>query len=777
MNQIITNKKPSEAPQSSKTFLAILSIMIILSFLSFSTALIWNSTTFNNSLASENLSFAGGDNLTRWLQIPNTVNFLSSGFFNLSGYLAGDYAHHGEIMTVDGGSVGYSAGLVIIPNEEVILKKVSLVSGVTASTVKVFLSNGTLVASAPITNLNATFNTNLSRLHKYYILANHTTNYNRWLNDTTTLPVNTTFILFNNSIYDENSFTQVYSSTFNIAGINVVTTSNLTEIYIGGTKSSDIQISSNGSVASNVRSSNLASLLTNSLNSTYLIGTNYLIPFIFGSALSGNITYLDLFFSNENYTENSQAFQNLTYDTSREIFELNVSYDSSRYTDATATLIYNNTRISSTSVASGNDRIFTAEKDIEVVYYPINNTVYWELALTDAGGQKIFNLSSANQTVNPSNFTQCGTTNPAVNYTTYDEENQTRLVTNFDATFEWRLNKSSSITKNISYNFTGQNSYKFCINTNRTFYTDVDIDLSASGYTSRTFGFNLAEFSNDTTIQPLYLLNDTLGTNVIIKLKDIGLFPLSNYTIQIFRKLASGTEIMVENDITDHIGQVVARLIENEVKYKIIFYNQSNDIVKSIPTAIIACTTTKCQQTFIVQTLTNAFDDFDTLEDHTSTLTFNNNTRTFSFIWVDNRGEDQTHRLLIEKITFANGTEVVYNGTSTSDSSVLTYIADTSKANYRASAFRKVGSDEDRLFVLNVNVGDTAGTFSFEGLYWSFIIFMLMLLVGKFHPPTGIILYLFTVFLLGIFGIIFINPAIIVAELVIGVIFIWSWKG
>jgi len=492
------------------------------------------------------------------------------------------------------------------------------------------------------------------------------------------------------------------------------------------------------------------------------------------SAGNLNSSFTSWFYS---INENSQSFQSSTFDTSRESFNINITFDSDRYTDVSGTLVYNNSRVSGTESGSGGELVFTAEKDIAVVSSETNNTFYWEVAMTDVSGQTLFNSTFNNQTVNPSTFIQCGAGELAVNYTTYQESNQTLLNTDFDATFEWKLNDSSSVTKNSSFSLSGSSQYNFCTNNNKTYFTDVDIKLDADGYTERTFGFIDEEFSNDTTHQRLYLLNDTLGTDFIITLKDVGLFPLPGHTIKIFRKLESGGEILVENEVTDHIGQIVARVIENDARYRILFYDEDNNLVKTISDALFVCTTTICQQTFIVQDLTDAFDDFDDLTDYTSSLTYDNNTRTFTFVWVDNRGESQTHRLLVEKITFANGTETLQNTTSTSNSGVLSYTATDDTASYRVSAFRSVGGDENRIGVLNVKIGDSADIFSFEGLYWSFILFMLLLLVGRFHPPTGIILYLFGVFMLGIFGLIYTNPAIIIAQFVIGVIFIWAWKG
>jgi len=47
----------------------------------------FSTTMFNNSLTSENLTFTGNENLTRWLRVPQNTTSVLNGFLDLSGYL------------------------------------------------------------------------------------------------------------------------------------------------------------------------------------------------------------------------------------------------------------------------------------------------------------------------------------------------------------------------------------------------------------------------------------------------------------------------------------------------------------------------------------------------------------------------------------------------------------------------------------------------------------------------------------------------------------------
>ena len=240
----------------------------------------------------------------------------------------------------------------------------------------------------------------------------------------------------------------------------------------------------------NNRTNNLFSAVNSFLDGCTIVGGNCLVPFRFHSITAGIIQYRDLLFSNEGFSENTQTFQSSAFDTATEDFVINISFDSTRYSDAIGTLVYNGTRVSGSSSGAGSERLFSASTSIPVTASTINNSFYWEIALTDVDGQTLFNSTFNNQTVDPSVLVQCGSGARAVNYTTYDEADQALLVTDFDATFTWTLTEGSTVTKNVSVSLSAANNYQFCINVNQTFFINVEIELDKTAYTQRRFSFN-----------------------------------------------------------------------------------------------------------------------------------------------------------------------------------------------------------------------------------------------------------------------------------------------
>jgi len=475
-------------------------------------------------------------------------------------------------------------------------------------------------------------------------------------------------------------------------------------------------------------------------------------------------------------TINSETFSATAFDTQTEIYSINISIIED-IISSSAVLVYNGSNYLSTKSISGDNSIFQSSIPIGAVNSEQNNSFFWKISLTDSSGQIIFNTTINNQTVSPSNFSQCSAgAMPSINYTIYDEDTLSQIAADFDSIFEWKLNLSSAVEKNSSWGLSGSSNYNFCVNTNKTFYVDANIILSSSGYTDRTFRFSSEEYNNITTNQSLYLLNSSNSREVILVVKDVGLRPLSDYTIKVYRTVAStNKQILVESDKTDEFGQIVASLVENDVKYKIEFYDEDNTLVKTVNSAIVACRSTICVQEFIVEDTSNPFSIYDNIDNYDSTLTFNNNTNTFSFVWVDNTGIASSHRLEVKRIAF-NGTTIVCNSTSSLTSGVLSCAVGDSRATYNAAGYR-TASPEARKQLLGIKVGSAYQTFGTEGLFWAFILLTTLIVGGIYNPPIGIVLYLMGVIFLGIFDIILINPAIIFAQLAIGGLFIWFFRG
>ena len=476
------------------------------------------------------------------------------------------------------------------------------------------------------------------------------------------------------------------------------------------------------------------------------------------------------------FQENSQSYNSSTYETNNEGFSINISYNDA-YT-ASVILIYNGTNYLATETKANDYSIFTRNLDVPLVDFKQNKSFYWQIQLTNKTATYFYNSSWHNQSISPLVFTRCNATylSPVfVNYTIYEENTSRNINASMDATFNFKL--SGSTYKSYSLDSEANNTFQFCTNYNSTFTVEPVIKLTAAGYNERTYYLYENYSDTVTTERKLYLLGSSAGTNVIITLKDYDMTPLSDYFAEVYRYYPETNSYgIIESKKTDINGEFTAMLIENTVKYKFIFKNESGYPVLSTGDVYIACKATICQITFIVEDTTDFFEEFENITDYDWTFNFDNSTNIFTLTWNDVSGVSASMRLYAERFLM-NGTTVVCNTTSSSASGSLTCDVGASYASYMAQAFRTVNGDENRLGVLNIRVGRPSRTFGTEGLLLSFFLLMTMISFGYWKPTIGIALYLVGFVALTIIPIIYVNPAILIAEFVIGIIFIWAFRG
>lgn len=475
---------------------------------------------------------------------------------------------------------------------------------------------------------------------------------------------------------------------------------------------------------------------------------------------------------------NSEDFEATVGDLTPTNFSINITV-ASEIISTSANFEYNGTTYTPVQTTQGADIIFDFTLDTPSVDASTVFDFNWNIFLTSSTQTTEFNTDTQQQTVTPSNFSQCTASFSveAVNYTIFDESNPTTPVdaTMFLTLFEWNL--GGTLTKNITFSDNGSASYTFCIEPNVTFFVDAQINVEAPGFSSRSFFLRQAEYNNISTLQSLYILNESLASVIIIEIVDEGIAPLENYKVEIFREVTGVGELLVESDITDSDGQVVTKLIENDAKYKILIYDENDLLKKTITGQVIACKTTPCLQTFVIQDTVDDFSQFDSIENHVFSLTFDNVTNTFVYSWNDNTGDaGVSHRLIVTRDGL-NGSTIVCNETSSTLVSSINCAVGSTKASYTAQAYRTTtASGETRIFVIATKVGSIASTFGAEGLIWAFFLLSTLFAIGLFSPVVAITLYTAGLIFLGVTDIIYMSPFIFWGQIAIAIAFIWSFK-
>lgn len=298
--------------------------------------------------------------------------------------------------------------------------------------------------------------------------------------------------------------------------------------------------------------------------------------------------------------------------------------------------------------------------------------------------------------------------------------------------------------------------------------------MSASDYEDRHYNFVDQVYDSTTTIQPLYLVNSSVASNIIIEVKDQGLIPMANIIVNISRFYQGiGRYVPIESKITDEFGQVLSKLIQNDAKYRFAFYNLDGTLLKTSQGITIACRSSICIIPFVIETAVDDFERFENLTTYTYAFTFDNTTNIFTFSWDDQRGDSATTRLEVTRYLL-NGSTVVCNTTSTSILSTLSCSVGDSRASYKAQVFRKTTGREKRISLLNIKVADPVAIYGVEGLLWVFILLFTCVGIGAFNPTIGATLYGVGFIMFGIMGLISMPIPVFFANTLLIIVFIWG---
>jgi len=478
------------------------------------------------------------------------------------------------------------------------------------------------------------------------------------------------------------------------------------------------------------------------------------------------------------FTVNSETYNTTTFETQSETFTANIT-TLSTVQSVGAFLYYNGTTYAGISNCVGTTCILTKIIDIPLITGAGDNenkSFFWQVTVFDGQSLTTINTNTTThqQNVSKIEFGKCGAGEKVMNISIFKESDQTSLTADFKGTFTYYFGSGTVTKTNVTTN-SSTSVVEFCVDENEDYTVTSQIELSATGYETRLFDFVKETYNNvSVTQKSLYLLNSSASSNIIIEVKDQGLTALVGILVKISKFLPeTGEYIVVESQLTDDFGQFVAKLIENNAKYKFEFYDSDGTLLKTSPDVTIACKSTYCIIPFIVEISFDDFEEFKEISLYTYELSFNNATNTFIFSWDDRTGDSTTTRLEVTRYLL-NGSSIVCNTTSTSTLDVLNCAVGDQEANYKAQAFRKVGTNERRIAILTIEVGSPVSTYGVEGLLWVFILLFTLIAVGAFNPTAGAALYGIGFVMFGILGLISMPIAVFFANTLLVVIFIWA---
>ena len=449
-----------------------------------------------------------------------------------------------------------------------------------------------------------------------------------------------------------------------------------------------------------------------------------------------------IFWETNYLKENSILFNSTTYETAKENFIINITYDNSYYTAISANLIYNGTSYVGTKSGSGSNVLFTKALDIALTNITQNRSFYWTVTLYNGTSSEYYNSTRNNQTVNPIQLDFCNSTlaTKSLNFTAFNEENLTRILSyDFDAVFNYYLGTGTIYkTKYLSNHSTFE--VNLCINPNRTFYIDGQVNYDAPGKIDRNYFFDNDDISNITQHFNLMLLDSTSSTTFIIKVQDINYNAVADALVYIERYYPGTDEYKVVQVVkTDDNGKSVGFYKTETVEYRHRVVKDGVELLLTEKGKVFAESTPYT----ITLTVGDAYDipwqELQNKTDIAYSLTFNKTTKIVTYTFIDSNADYLSSNLLVYQIKFSTGTNLSCNVTSVLASSTMTCNLSSyeSGSSFEAKAYRITSDGRELIALISFEIEDSIETFGTTGLILAWFIILTASMIFLWSPIAG----------------------------------------
>ena len=340
----------------------------------------------------------------------------------------------------------------------------------------------------------------------------------------------------------------------------------------------------------------------------------------------------------------SYSYNNESYEGQSETFYLNVSYNSTHWTSASAYLIYNSTtRTTVSSTGSGGNIYFKDSVTAPHVTSTKNIPFKWVLTLSNSTNTTSIDIDDyANQTVFNVTADNCAAGSfKILNITLQDEETRAYFNSSYkayNASIEIDLGLYYSGSSTAFFNYTAKfnytNNVTVCINRNlsASYVTYAQIKYYADSYTTEYY-YLQNQSIGDTKIPINITLHDLLtvdSTTFLTTYKDENYLGVDNALLVLKRKYVSdGVYRTVEIAVTDENGQGVLHLDTGGVAYSIDVYKEGT-LLSSFDNVVVYCEDSvigDCKINLYASASVTKAEDFYTKDNMGYSLLFNQTTK------------------------------------------------------------------------------------------------------------------------------------------------------
>jgi hypothetical protein len=279
-------------------------------------------------------------------------------------------------------------------------------------------------------------------------------------------------------------------------------------------------------------------------------------------------------------------------------------------------------------------------------------------------------------------------------------------------------------------------------------------DSIEGGLTHRYFIYN--QTINDTlTSISLYNFNDTTSTALLrITARDSDTYQYYPETIGWLERLYIGEGVwrVVQMDRSDDYGLLIYDVVEKSQDYRLKFYDTENNLLKTSDVLRFSCDSGVCE---LVSLISPTGSDTTEAELEVN-YTYNNATDILNVGWLDDTGEVTSVRMYVSKQTIT-GSLMIFNVTQNGSSGNYTFNLSGITGMVLLSVHKTASPESDAvsywISLVENKLGDILG--GDEGAFWSFIMLVVVVMLGIISPVACIILAvvgLIALYSLGIFS-------------------------
>ena len=337
----------------------------------------------------------------------------------------------------------------------------------------------------------------------------------------------------------------------------------------------------------------------------------------------------------------------------------------------------------------------------------------------------------------------------------------------------WYNNFSAARTFNLSWS--NQNDaaiFGLCIHPNWTTYNmDSIIEYEHTDYVTGTYYHDDAVLNNITETLNFYTRPADETSLITFEVTDQDDNPLSGALLHILEvDITTGATTLVSIIITDSNGHAFANLFLNTQWYEFLLYYPSKVLVfDSNPTKIISTT-----QYIQVNLLGNIFDDYDFADNvYCPDVAFNNDTNTFSWSFSDPTGNVNQGCLRVTKRTSYGDTEINTSCVTAASGSISYSINESVGTNLYIGTGIIINTDGTEYICGNPysnSFDERYKDFGDEGIFMSFLIIVVLVMIGLWNPAVAIILAIIGFVVSSLLGIFSIGWGALVTIVILGAV-------